>query len=128
MGILADVSIPAAELYLMRFAITLSKRRITICNRRFCALLDFAQLEWTPKSAGTVYVNTDRPPIEQLTDEHFNLIQSNAFGFGQLFVWFPPRTQPSGDEGRLLVRADVPLKFVVQKIGVYIGGVSKYNG
>lgn len=128
MGLVADVSIPAAELYLLRFCVGRSKHGVPIAPKRYRALLEFAQIDWAPRRRGHDHVLLDREPVEALTSAHFTLIQSNAFGFGQLFEWFPPRMQPSGDEGRLLVRAGVPLKFVVQKIGVYNRHVSKYNG
>jgi hypothetical protein len=128
MALLGEISIPAAELYVLRFCVTKSKLGGPIAAKRYRPLLEFAQLEWAPRTKGFDHVLLDREPVATLTDEHFNLIQLNAAGFGQLFVWFPPRAQPSGDEGRLLVRAGVPLKFVVQKIGVYIRDVSKYNG
>lgn len=111
MGQLADLTIPAAELYVLRFCVELSVRRVPVVRRVYRSLLEFAQITWSPQNRGKDRVLLDKPPVGRLTSSHFNLIQSNAIGFSQLFVWFPPRTQPSGDESRLLVRAGVHLKF-----------------
>lgn len=124
MALLGEVTIPAAELYLLRFCVTTTRRHVPIASKRYRPLLEFAQIDWLPRSFGTDFVQIDREPVGRLTSAHFNVIQTCASGFGQLFEWFPPRALPSGDEARLLVRAGVPLKFVPHKIGVYNGRVS----
>lgn len=127
MALISELSIPAAELYFRRFCAQELKTHVIIAHPKYRPLVEFANIDWRPRTKAQDHVLLDDGLVPVLTSGHFNLIQANASAFGQMFVWFPPRTQPSGDEGRLLVRAGVPLKFVPQRIGVYIRGVTKYN-
>lgn len=115
MALIAELSIPAAELYLRRFCLRKTRDHIIVAPKFYRPLIEFAELDWRTKSKSLVYVALDDGLVPVLTSGHFNLIQANASALSQLAVWFPPRTQPSGDEGRLLVRAGVNLNLWYKK-------------
>jgi hypothetical protein len=119
MPLFSHLSIPAAELYVLRFVLTKNERSVLTCHQKYAPLIEFAELEFAPAKKKRILVSADRQVIGRLTSTHLNLIQANANAWTQLFVWFPAvRRFEDGDEARLLLRAGVDLGMAVMGAGV----------
>lgn len=106
MALLAPISLPAVEMYLLRFVVQLGRHNTLECERLYAPLVTYAEMDWTFGKTNKILVASDQPVLNVLTSDHFNLIQMNAEGLNHLVVWYPPRRRLQNiAEARIMIRA-----------------------